>query len=153
MTRGYLSGDQIDPRLFQDGYFRTGDLGRLDTEGRLYLLGRKKLVIDVAGHKVSPVEVEDVLSEHDAVKEAVVIGVDNGASKMIQAYVVAAAPCPEAALISFCRKKLAPFKAPQKVVFISQLPRNNLGKKLRSQGAMDRYVIEETAGTDRPVAI
>ena len=63
------------PQTFRDGRYFTGDLGRVDAEGRVFITGRKKLFIEVAGHKVDPLEVEDVLAAHPKVREAVVVGV------------------------------------------------------------------------------
>ena len=75
MTRGYSDMDELNRRAFRDGWFLTGDLGRLDDAGRLYVTGRKKLLIEVAGHKVDPIEVEDVVLAHPKVREAVVVGI------------------------------------------------------------------------------
>ncbi len=75
LTRGYAGMGDHNRQVFRDGWFFTGDLGRLDDEGRLYLLGRKKLLIQVAGHKVDPIEVEDVVVSHPHVRDVVVVGV------------------------------------------------------------------------------
>ena len=75
ITRGYADMEELNRETFRDGYYFTGDLGRLDAEGRVFVTGRKKLFIEVAGHKVDPVEVEDVLAAHPKVREAVVVGV------------------------------------------------------------------------------
>jgi long-chain acyl-CoA synthetase len=145
MTRGYLGMDEDNREIFRNSSFYTGDLGRLDAEGRLYLLGRKKFVIDVVGHKVSPIEVEDVLAEHPQVRDSVVLGVPNpqGSGQAVAAYVVLENFCSEDELISFCRDRLANFKVPQSVEFISQVPRNALGKIVRQREAIERFAAKD----------
>ena len=100
--------------MFQDGWFLTGDLGRLDDEGRLYVTGRKKLLIEVAGHKVDPIEVEDVVRLHPKVREAVVVGIRAraGGEEAVKAVVVPSDGCREREVIEFCQERLANFKVP-----------------------------------------
>ena len=75
-TRGYAGvPEALNREAFRDGWFRTGDRGRFDDEGRLFITGRSKLLIDVKGDKVDPIEVEDVLAVHPKVREVVVVGV------------------------------------------------------------------------------
>jgi long-chain acyl-CoA synthetase len=145
MTRGYLGMGDLNDTAFRGGFFRTGDLGRFDDEGRLYLLGRKKFVIDVAGHKVDPVEVEDTLAQHDAVAEAVVIGLPDpdAGDNTVSAYVVATARCERTELIAFCRERLANFKVPRSIEFIRSVPRDDLGKIVRKQEVLTRYVVTD----------
>jgi long-chain acyl-CoA synthetase len=133
MTRGYSDTAELNARVFRDGWFRTGDLGRVDAAGRLYVTGRKKLLIEVAGHKVDPVEVEDVVLTHPAVREAVVVGVANGGGReeTVKAVVVPADGCGEREVIEFCSERLANFKVPQIVEFRDEIPRSPLGKVLR----------------------
>ena len=120
-------------RAFRDGWFLTGDLGRLDAAGRLYVTGRKKLLIEVAGHKVDPIEVEDVLAAHPKVREAVVVGVPDGkgGEEIVKAVIVPADHPQERELIEFCQQRLANFKVPQVVEFRDEIPRSPLGKVLR----------------------
>jgi len=68
--------EELNREAFRDGYFLSGDLGTLDDEGRLTITGRKKLLIEVGGYKVDPIEVEDVVGAHPGVAEAVVVGVE-----------------------------------------------------------------------------
>lgn len=154
MTRGYRGEDEINQTLFRDGSFFTGDLGRLDGEGRLYLMGRKKFVIDVVGQKVSPLEVEDVLAEHPAVLESVVIGVPNptGVAEVVQAYVVAGEHCTREELTEFCRERLANYKVPQKIEFISAMPKDTLGKVQRKRDVLAEYIVESAAAHGRRVS-
>ena len=58
--------EELNREVFRDGWYRTGDLGQLDDDGRLFVTGRKKLLIEVSGHKVDPIEVEDVVRAHPA---------------------------------------------------------------------------------------
>jgi long-chain acyl-CoA synthetase len=132
LTDGYSGMEKLNRRVFRDGWFLTGDLGRLDSAGRLYVTGRKKLLIEVAGHKVDPIEVEDVVLAHPKVREAVVVGISAGAGKeSVKAVVVPSDGCGEREVIEFCRKRLANFKVPQVVEFRDEIPRSPLGKVLR----------------------
>jgi long-chain acyl-CoA synthetase len=142
MTRGYLGLDELNQQAFREGRFYTGDLGCLDEEGRLFLLGRKKFIIDVVGHKVDPYEVEDALAEHTNVRDSVVIGApnENGDGTIVKAYVVADPICDERELIAFCRARLANFKVPQAVEFVSEIPKNTLGKVIRKSEVLEQYV-------------
>jgi long-chain acyl-CoA synthetase len=144
MTRGYLGMGEVDNTAFSDGHFCTGDLGRLDEDGRLYLLGRKKNIIDVVGQKVSPVEVEDVLLKHPAVRDSIVIGVPNpnGNAQIVAAYVVCDGDCTVEDLFSFCHERLANFKVPQIIEFISSVPKNNLGKAPRDRATIESYRVQ-----------
>ena len=145
MTSGYIGLADLNAKAFRDGYFHTGDLGSLDEEGRLYLLGRKKSIIDVVGHKVDPFEVEDALCEHDAIDGAVAIGVpdETGSGQVVSAYVIVNRPVSKSELIEFADEKLANFKVPQSLNFVSEFPKNNMGKQLRSREALDRKVLSE----------
>jgi long-chain acyl-CoA synthetase len=131
---GYAEGADQDGAFGSDGYFMTGDLGVLDEEGRLTITGRRKLVIEVGGYKVDPVEVQDVVEAHPGVHEAVVVGV-NGThalgEQVVKAVVVPAADVDEQELIDFCRERLANYKVPQLVEFREEIPRSALGKVLR----------------------
>jgi long-chain acyl-CoA synthetase len=133
MTRGYADMDELNQRVFRDGWYLTGDLGRLDDEGRLFVTGRKKLLIEVAGHKVDPVEVEDVVVAHPKVREAVVVAVagGSGGEQAVKAVVVAGDGCGEQEVIEFCRARLANFKVPRVVEFRDEIPKSPLGKILR----------------------
>jgi long-chain acyl-CoA synthetase len=138
ITRGYADMEQLTRETFREGYYFTGDLGRVDAEGRVFITGRKKLFIEVAGHKVDPVEVEDVLVAHPKVREAVVVGVKGRAEgeEIVKAAIVPADGCEPRELIAFCQERLANFKVPQIVEFHEEIPRSPLGKILR------KYLIE-----------
>jgi long-chain acyl-CoA synthetase len=133
---GYADADPVrsGSRGFDaDGWFHTGDLGRLDAAGRLTITGRTKLLIDVGGYKVDPIEVEDVVVAHPKVESAVVVGADTGVpgEMRVKAVVVAGDELEAQELIAFCRERLANFKVPQVVEFRDEIPRSPLGKVLR----------------------
>lgn len=126
----YLEGETCDA----DGWFETGDLGRLDEAGRLWITGRTKLFIDSGGQKVDPVEVEDTLVAHPDVREAAVVGVpDRRRGEEIRAFVVAEQAVEPKVLLAHCREHLAPFKVPRRIELREALPRSPLGKLLRGQ--------------------
>jgi long-chain acyl-CoA synthetase len=138
ITRGYADNAELTRETFRDGHYFTGDLGRLDADGRVYITGRKKLFIEVAGHKVDPIEVEDVLAAHPSVREAVVVGVPGrvAGEEVVKAAVVPDGECRPRELIAFCQERLANYKVPQRVELRDEIPRSPLGKILR------KYLIE-----------
>jgi long-chain acyl-CoA synthetase len=133
MTDGYSDMEELNREAFRDGYFHTGDLGRLDEEGRLYLTGRKKLLIEVGGYKVDPIEVQDVVVAHPKVREAVVVGAEGTVEgeELVKAVVVPDENVDDRELLEFCRERLANFKVPQIVEFREEIPKSPLGKVLR----------------------
>jgi len=117
-----------------DGWLRTNDLGRVDDEGYLYVLGRADEVIVSGGENISPEEVERVLLEHPAVADAGVTAEEHPEwQQMVVAHVVLrdGADVTVAELQGFCRERLAGFKAPKEIEFVAELPRNAQGKLLR----------------------
>jgi malonyl-CoA/methylmalonyl-CoA synthetase len=116
---------------FQDGWFKTGDLGRIDANGHVAICGRDKELIISKGFNVYPQEIINCLVEHPAVNEAAVIGVpDQRSGELVKAYIVRAAgqTVSEQELIDYGKQHLASFKVPKSVVFIEVLPRNAMGK-------------------------
>jgi long-chain acyl-CoA synthetase len=132
-TSGYAEMDEPNRVAFRDGRYFTGDLGRLDEEGMLYLAGRKKLLIEVGGYKVDPIEVQDVLEAHPGIAEAIVVGAPGKAEgeELVKAVAVPSGDCEEREVIAFCRERLANFKVPQMVEFRDEIPKSPLGKVLR----------------------
>jgi len=120
-----------------DGWFRTGDIGELDADGYLRLVGRARELIITGGLNVYPREVEDVLLEHPAVAEVAVAGAaDAEWGEVVTAWVVRAgeaSPPGADELVGFAAERLARFKCPRRVVFVDALPRNALGKILRHE--------------------
>jgi malonyl-CoA/methylmalonyl-CoA synthetase len=110
-----------------DGFFITGDVGRQDPDGRVWISGRAKDLIISGGYNVYPKEIELVLDELAGVTESAVVGVPHpDFGEGVVAVVIGAGE--EAALISACRQQLAPYKAPKRIVFVDELPRNAMGK-------------------------
>jgi len=132
-SSGYAGADEASRAAFRDGSYFTGDLGRLDEHGMLYLEGRKKLLIEVGGYKIDPIEVQDVIAAHPAVGETIVVGVagEVAGEEIVKAVVVPNGDCDEAELIAFCRERLANFKVPRTVEFRDEIPTSPLGKVLR----------------------
>jgi acyl-CoA synthetase (AMP-forming)/AMP-acid ligase II len=119
-----------------DGWFRTGDGGRLDADGYLYLSDRIKDMIKSGGENIYPAEIERVLVEHPEVAEVAVIGVPHPRwDETPKAYVVAADGVEIDAdeLIEFCRGKLARYKCPTAIESVPELPRNATGKILKRE--------------------
>jgi len=133
LTNGYADEEELNRQAFRDGFFLSGDLGKLDAEGRLTITGRKKLLIEVGGYKVDPIEVEDVVVAHPGVAEAVVVGVETKVQgeELVKAVVVPSAEMEEGDLIGFCQQRLANYKVPQVVEFREEIPKSPLGKILR----------------------
>ncbi len=126
--------DQGNPTRLK--FFRTGDMGRLDDEGYLFITGRKKEMLIIAGENVFPREIEEVLNRHESVRDSAVIGKQDGLRGEVPiAFVELAegAAFDEKALRAWCRDNLAQFKVPREIRCIEQLPRNPTGKILRRQ--------------------
>lgn len=120
--------------LGDDGWLRTGDLARVDHEGYIFIVDRKKEMLVSGGFNVYPREVESVLAQHPAVYEACVIGVpDDHWGEAVKAVVVLREGAKASAddLMHFCEGRLAGFKRPRSVDFVTQLPKNNNGKLSR----------------------
>lgn len=131
VTDGYFKDPQTTAQTIRNGWFHSGDLGRLDTEGSLYIVGRKKEMIKVGGEIVFEPEVESVLHKYPAVAEAAVIGVyDKLRGEVPKAFIVAkqGQGIVEEELRLFLRQHLAHFKIPHYFEFLPELPKNRTGK-------------------------
>ena len=117
----------------KDGYFKTGDIARVNEKGYIYIVDRKKDMIITSGYNVFPNELEDYLSTHPDIHEAGVIGVpDKNRGEYIRAFVVTKNKNLSASdVITFCKKGLTDYKVPKEVTFIDDLPKTNVGKILR----------------------
>lgn len=131
---GYLNRPEATAEtITADDWVRTGDVGRLDADGYVYIEDRLKDMIITGGENVYGPEVESVLIEHPAVADAAVIGVpDDHWGESVKAIVVAAGEVEAGDIIVFCRRHLAGFKCPRTVDFVDSLPRNPSGKILKT---------------------
>ena len=135
VTPGYWDDPKATRESFADGgYWRTGDVARLDSDGHVYILDRKKDMINRAGFKVYCAEVENVLCQHPAVMEAAVVGMpDPVLGERVKAVVVPREDCPTQPdeIRAFCTGRLADYKVPEIVELREALPRNPGGKVLK----------------------
>jgi long-chain acyl-CoA synthetase len=127
--------DETAGVLFGDGWLRTGDIGRVDAEGYLFVEDRKKDIIIVSGFNVYPNEVENVVTSHPDVIEAAAIGIPSETSgEEVKIFVVRKSGTVTAEeLIEYCRKELTGYKTPDVVEFVDELPKSNVGKVLRRE--------------------
>jgi long-chain acyl-CoA synthetase len=137
ITAGYADGAELGDRLTPDGWFRTGDVARLDPEGFLWIEGRVSDMINRGGLKVFPGEVEEVLRLDPAVADcAVVAAPDERLGEVPWAFVVptnAGSELDASALAAGARERLAPYKVPVRFVAVAELPRNEAGKVLHRE--------------------
>ncbi|MEW2466966.1 AMP-binding protein [Streptomyces sp. NPDC046994] len=133
---GYWRRAEATAETFPEGELRTGDIGFMDEQGWLYVVDRKKDMINASGFKVWPREVEDVLYTHPAVREAAVVGVPDGyRGETVKAY-ISLRPGSEAdpdALAAYCKERLAAYKYPRQVEILPELPKTASGKILRRE--------------------
>jgi acyl-CoA synthetase (AMP-forming)/AMP-acid ligase II len=128
----YLDNPDATAASFRDGWFRTGDVGTLTADGYLTLVGRVKELINRAGEKISPYEIEDVLLSHPAVAEAAAYPVpDEKYGEQVGVVVVLRGEATPANLAAHCRERLAPFKRPARVTILAEIPKGPTGKVQR----------------------
>jgi long-chain acyl-CoA synthetase len=133
---GYYRMPEETARTIRNGWLHTGDMGRLDADGFLYIVERKKDLIIRGGFNIYPREVEEVLYAHPAVAEAAVVGTrDTVMGEDVLAFVVPKpGTAPTAAdLMAFCQERLAKYKCPKQVRFLDTLPKSPIGKILRKE--------------------
>ena len=134
MARGYFGLPGETKKVFRDGYYFTGDLGRVDREGFIYIVGRKKFFINISGNKVDPSEVESVLLKHPKVKDAVVLGITEGEGmETVKAVIVSDEGLQKKEIFEFCKGQIAEYKIPRIIEFRDELPRSPAGKVLREE--------------------
>jgi acyl-CoA synthetase (AMP-forming)/AMP-acid ligase II len=132
VTSGYENNPEANAASFTNGWFRTGDLGIMDQDGYLTLLGRIKELIVRGGEKISPREIDKVLLQHPSVSEAVAFGQPHAVwGEEVAVAVVLREEATEADLLRFCRIHLADFKVPKKVYIVDSIPRTATGKVQR----------------------
>ncbi|MET7917923.1 AMP-binding protein [Streptomyces avermitilis] len=133
---GYWRRPEATAETFPEGELRTGDIGFMDPQGWLYVVDRKKDMINASGFKVWPREVEDVLYTHPAVREAAVVGVPDGyRGETVKAYISLRPGADEdpAAFAAYCKERLAAYKYPRQVEILPDLPKTASGKILRRE--------------------
>ncbi len=150
VMKGYWNQPAETAAVLRDGWLFTGDIARMDEDGYLYIVERKKDMIIASGYNVYPREVEEVLYMHPAVQEAAVIGVpDPYRGESVKAFVVLkpGASATDHEIIAFCRERLAAFRVPRQVEFRKDLPKSAVGKVLR------RTLKDEEAAKRAPAAV
>jgi len=136
VVSGYWNKPEETAHAIPGGELFTGDVGFMDSNGWFYIVDRKKDQINASGYKVWPREVEDVLYEHSAVREAAVIGIpDDYRGETVKAFVSLrpGESVTEAVLIAFCKERMAAYKYPREIEFIDELPKTVTGKILRRE--------------------
>ena len=153
VVAGYWNKPEETAQALPGGALHTGDVGYMDDGGWFYIVDRKKDQINVAGYKVWPREVEDVLYEHAAVREAAVVGVpDPYRGETVKAYVsLKTGDTTDDAdeLIAHCKQRLAAYKYPRQVEIMDELPKTVTGKILRRE-LRDRPARRRPDHRDRP---
>ncbi|MDR7433364.1 MAG: AMP-binding protein, partial [Armatimonadota bacterium] len=132
VTVGYWNNPQANQEAFTDGWFRTGDLVRFDEDGYLWWVDRRKEMIKYKGYSIAPAELEEVLRQHPAVREACVVPrPDPELGEVPKAFVVRRAPVSPEELLRFVEERVAPYKRVREVEFVDELPKSAVGKILR----------------------
>jgi long-chain acyl-CoA synthetase len=146
--------DETEKVMTADGFLRTGDIARVDERGFVYVVDRKKDMINVSGFNVYPNEIEDVAMGHPGVLEAGAVGVpDARTGEAVKLVVVRKDPAlTEAALIAYCRQHLTGYKTPRQIEFRESLPHTTVGKILRrelrsEEGARSQHSADGLAGS------
>jgi acyl-CoA synthetase (AMP-forming)/AMP-acid ligase II len=134
VTRGYENNAKANGEAFTSGWFRTGDQGVIDADGYVSITGRLKEIINRGGEKISPREVDEVLMDHPAVQQVVTfavphdkLGEDVGAAVVLRE----GASATDKELREFCAERLAQFKVPRTIVFLTEIPKGATGKLQR----------------------
>ncbi len=131
IMKGYYNNPQTTAEAIRDGWLYTGDIGRVDADGYLFILGRKKETIIVKGQNIYPSDIEDVLYTHPKVAEVVVVGIpDELRGEVVRAVISLkkGEATTEEEIKRFCRKHMADYKVPKQVIFIDSLPKTATGQ-------------------------
>ena len=134
VMQGYHRNSQATEESLQNGWLFTGDLARMDDEGFLYIVDRKKEMIVSGGENIYPREIEEVIIKHPSVADVAVIGIPHPKwGETVKAFVVPGQgrEIDEKEVVNFCKKYLASYKKPTAVAFIPEIPRNPSGKALK----------------------
>jgi long-chain acyl-CoA synthetase len=138
VMKGYYKDPAATAEVLRDGWLRTGDLGRFDEDGYLYIVGRKKDMIIRGGQNVYPQQIENVLSQIPGVEECCVVGVEEqrwGQEILAVIKPAEGATLEDRAVIDFCRERLASYKCPKFVRFVTELPKTATGKIKKNEVA------------------
>lgn len=136
VTPGYFRNEEATEQALKNGWLHTGDMAKVDEDGYLFIVDRKKDLIIRGGFNIYPRDLEELLAKHEAVLEVSVVGVPSEQmGEEILACVVKKenVEVTEAELIEYCQKHLAKYKTPRHVMFLEQLPRNGVGKILKTR--------------------
>jgi long-chain acyl-CoA synthetase len=136
IMKGYFNRAEETGKVLQNGWLHSGDVGRLDEDGYLYIVDRIKDLIISGGLNVYPTEVEEILYTHPAVEECAVIGMPHTEYGEAVSAFVRTKPgiaCREEDLIAYCKKSIASYKAPKKIIFVQELPKSPAGKILKRE--------------------
>ncbi|MEW6186732.1 MAG: AMP-binding protein [Thermodesulfobacteriota bacterium] len=136
ITPGYWRNPEATEKAFYQGWFRTGDLGKVDEDGYYFLTDRLKTIIISGGENISPKEVEGVINQVEGVAESAVVGLpdEKWGEKVVAAVVLKSTGSVDAdQIVSFCRRHLHPWKVPKQILVLENLPRNTMGKVLREE--------------------
>ena len=136
MVSSYFRADDETADAFQDKWLKTGDMGYIDDQGYITLMGRKKEMFLQGGFNVYPVEVENLLTQHPKVMMAAGIGVSDPVLGEVGRYYIIPQPGTEPTeeeIIQFCKENLADYKVPRQIEFRSELPLTPVGKIMKSQ--------------------
>ncbi|CAH8243864.1 long-chain fatty acid--CoA ligase [Paenibacillus melissococcoides] len=153
VMKGYWNRPEDTAAVLKDGWLLTGDMAKMDEDGYFMIVDRKKDMINASGFKVYPRDVEEMLFEHPAVKEAVVIGVpDPYRGETVKAFIVRAEGAGTTAeeLEAWCRERLAAYKVPRLYEFREELPKTMVGKVLRRRLAEDERQRQAGGGQAEP---
>ena len=128
----YDGNPEATASAFRDGWYWSGDLGRLSADGALTLTGRKKLLINRGGFKVNPLEVEDAIASHPKVREVAVVGAPGPhGDDVVRCVIVATEACTVDEIVAHCAARIADYKIPSRIEFRDALPKSDTGKLLR----------------------
>ncbi|MGC2698443.1 MAG: acyl--CoA ligase [Candidatus Angelobacter sp.] len=129
VIEGYENNPEANAKSFTNGWFRTGDQGMIDGDGYLHLTARIKELINRGGEKIAPLEIDEVMMTHPSVSEAVAFGMAHPTwGEEVAIAVVLKEPQTEAVLMEHCKRHLADFKVPKKILIVDKIPRTATGK-------------------------
>ncbi|WP_320819152.1 class I adenylate-forming enzyme family protein, partial [Thalassolituus sp.] len=132
MTNGYTGLDELTAETFKNDGYHTGDLGIMDADGYLRISGRKKLMINVAGNKVDPLDIEKIVKQLPGVIEVVALGKpDPLYGEAVKVAIVSSGNLTAEDVRAHCAQHLVEYKVPKIIDFISEIPKSPLGKVLR----------------------